>query len=116
VGASSVPSLPLQTTQSATYSDGPVEDLIIAGTAFGFGLFNLVFSLLPKKVQYVSDSLIVFGLLLIGFHEFRGLVGFFGFKHDRKLALKALSLSATKEDVHGVFAGSVDTFGFANTF
>jgi hypothetical protein len=37
----------------------------------------------------------------------RGLVNFFGFKHDRKQALKALSLAATKEDVHGVFAGSV---------
>lgn len=45
--------------QSVTYSDGPVEDLIIAGTAFGFGLFNLVFSLLPKKIQYVSNSLII---------------------------------------------------------
>lgn len=28
-----------------------VEDMILAGTAFGFGLFNLVFSLLPKRVQ-----------------------------------------------------------------
>jgi hypothetical protein len=52
-------------------ADGPVEELILAGTAFGecypdrsiipdtksyvsgFGLFNLVFSLLPKKIQYV---------------------------------------------------------------
>ncbi|KAF5323694.1 hypothetical protein D9619_012882 [Psilocybe cf. subviscida] len=65
--------------------DGPVEDLIVAGTAFGFGLFNLVFSLLPKKAQ--------------------GVVGFLGFQHDRKLALQALSLSAKKDDVHGVFAG-----------
>ncbi|KAG6863107.1 hypothetical protein C0991_008147 [Blastosporella zonata] len=65
--------------------DGPVEDLIIAGTAFGFGLFNLVFSLLPKKVQ--------------------SLVGFLGFKHDRKLALRALAVSAGKTDVHSVFAG-----------
>ena len=39
------------------------------------------------------------------------MVGFFGFKHDRKLALKALSLAASKEDVHGVFAGSVNAFG-----
>ncbi|KAK7443214.1 Mitochondrial outer membrane protein iml2 [Stygiomarasmius scandens] len=67
--------------------DGPVEDLILAGTAFGFGLFNLVFSLLPKKVQ--------------------SLVGFFGFKHDRKLALQALAVSAAKKDVHSVFAGLV---------
>jgi hypothetical protein len=49
--------------------DGPVEDLIVAGTAFGeqifrnlyycshpaigFGLFNLVFSLLPAKIKSV---------------------------------------------------------------
>ncbi|KAG5650191.1 hypothetical protein H0H81_000362 [Sphagnurus paluster] len=67
--------------------DGPVEDLIIAGTAFGFGLFNLVFSLLPKKVQ--------------------SLVGFLGFKHDRKLALRALAVAADRKDVHSVFAGLV---------
>jgi Protein of unknown function (DUF3808) len=53
----------------------------------GYGLFNLVFSLLPKKVQ--------------------GLVGFLGFQHDRKLALRSLSLSAGKQDVHGVFSGFV---------
>ncbi|KAJ6613668.1 outer membrane protein Iml2/Tetratricopeptide repeat protein 39 [Mycena sp. CBHHK59/15] len=77
--------------------DGPVEELIIAGTAFGFGLFNLVFSLLPKKVQ--------------------SLVGLLGFKHDRALALRALAVAAgvsedvaggaTGRDVHGVFAGLV---------
>ncbi|KAF4615660.1 hypothetical protein D9613_012532 [Agrocybe pediades] len=85
--ASSTPALPLKPGTSNILPDGPVEDLIVAGTAFGFGLFNLVFSLLPKKIQ--------------------GLVGFLGFKHDRKLALQALSLSATKQDVHGVFAGLV---------
>jgi hypothetical protein len=58
----------------------------VAGTAFGFGLFNLVFLLLPKKVQ--------------------GLVGFLGLKHDRKLALRALSVAASKKDVHGVFASA----------
>ncbi|KAG6887246.1 hypothetical protein C0995_016642 [Termitomyces sp. Mi166 len=67
--------------------DGPIEDLIIAGTAFGYGLFNLVFSLLPKKVQ--------------------GVVGFLGFKYDRRLALKALAVSAGKSDVHSVFSGLV---------
>ncbi|KAF6750566.1 mitochondrial outer membrane protein IML2 [Ephemerocybe angulata] len=69
------------------FEDGPVEELIVSGTAFGYGLFNLVFSLLPKKVQ--------------------GLVGFLGFQHDRALALRALALSATKQDVHGVFSGLV---------
>ncbi|SJL17453.1 related to Mitochondrial outer membrane protein IML2 [Armillaria ostoyae] len=67
--------------------EGPVDELIISGTAFGFGLFNLVFSLLPKRVQ--------------------GVVGFFGFKHDRKLALQALAVSAAKTDVHSVFAALV---------
>ncbi|KAH9484607.1 Inclusion body clearance protein IML2 [Psilocybe cubensis] len=87
VGASSTQSLPITSGTGHTVPDGPVEDLIIAGTAFGFGLFNLVFSLLPKKIQ--------------------GVVGFLGFKHDRKLALQALSLAASKYDVHGVFAGLV---------
>ncbi|TFK66270.1 hypothetical protein BDN72DRAFT_844550 [Pluteus cervinus] len=67
--------------------DGPVEELIISGTAFGYGLFNLVFSLLPKRVQ--------------------GIVGFFGFKHDRKQALHALSVSAARNDVHAVFSSLV---------
>ncbi|KAJ3508360.1 hypothetical protein NLJ89_g5802 [Agrocybe chaxingu] len=49
--AASTPTLPLQTVNSAVAPDGPVEDLIVAGTAFGYGLFNLVFSLLPKKIQ-----------------------------------------------------------------
>ncbi|KAH9989095.1 hypothetical protein BJV74DRAFT_838881 [Russula compacta] len=65
--------------------DGPIEDLIISGTAFGHGLFNLVLSLLPAKVKSV--------------------VGFFGFNHDRKLALRALAVSANGSDVHSVFAG-----------
>lgn len=65
--------------------DGPIEDLIISGTAFGYGLFNLVLSLLPAKVKSV--------------------VGFFGFNHDRKLALRALAVSASGNDVHSVFAG-----------
>ncbi|KAK7036209.1 mitochondrial outer membrane protein [Favolaschia claudopus] len=83
--------------------EGPVEEMIVAGVAFGFGLFNLVFSLLPKRVQ--------------------SLVGLLGFKHDRALALRALAVSAglnildddgtlssegsTGRDVHGVFAGLV---------
>ncbi|THU91198.1 hypothetical protein K435DRAFT_674578 [Dendrothele bispora CBS 962.96] len=74
-------------SDAASATDGPVEDLILAGTAFGFGLFNLVFSLLPKKVQ--------------------SFVGLFGYKHDRKLALQALAVSAAKQDVHSVFAGLV---------
>ena len=48
-------------------------------------LFNLVFSLLPAAL--------------------RGVVGFLGFKHDRKLALKALAVSANQNDVHAVFSG-----------
>ncbi|KAJ6453252.1 hypothetical protein C8R47DRAFT_249056 [Mycena vitilis] len=79
-------------------SPGAVEEMVVAGTAFGFGLFNLVFSLLPKKVQ--------------------SLVGLLGFKHDRALALRALAVSAGintlgegggpgGRDVHGVFAGLV---------
>ena len=32
-------------------------------------------------------------------------MGFFGFNHDRKLALRALAVSASGNDVHSVFAG-----------
>jgi hypothetical protein len=32
-------------------------------------------------------------------------VGFFGYNHDRKLALRALAVSANGTDVHSVFAG-----------
>lgn len=35
----------------------------------------------------------------------RGVVGFLGFQHDRKLALQALAVAAAKSDVHSVFAG-----------
>jgi hypothetical protein len=35
----------------------------------------------------------------------RNVVGWFGFQHDRKLALHALAVGAAREDVHGVFAG-----------
>ncbi|KAI0807804.1 hypothetical protein C8Q74DRAFT_1443558 [Fomes fomentarius] len=65
--------------------EGSVDELVLSGTAFGYGLFNLVFSLLPVKI--------------------RGVVGFLGFNHDRKLALRALAVSAAKTDVHAVFAG-----------
>lgn len=37
----------------------------------------------------------------------RGVVGLFGFNSDRRLALKALAVAATKDDVHAVFAGSI---------
>ncbi|CAL1705498.1 unnamed protein product [Somion occarium] len=65
--------------------EGPIEELIMSGTAFGYGMFNLIFSLLPPSV--------------------RNVVGFLGFKHDRRLALRALAVSAAQNDVHSVFAG-----------
>ncbi|KAI0748463.1 outer membrane protein Iml2/Tetratricopeptide repeat protein 39 [Daedaleopsis nitida] len=77
-----VPTVP---TTPIVAAEGSLDELILSGTAFGYGLFNLVFSLLPAKV--------------------RGVVGFLGFNHDRKLALRALAVSAAKTDVHAVFAG-----------
>ncbi|KAI0345249.1 hypothetical protein BDW22DRAFT_1354152 [Trametopsis cervina] len=71
----------------ASLPEGPIEELIMSGTAFGYVLFNLVFSLLPAGV--------------------RGVVGFLGFKHDRRLALKALAVSANQKDVHSTFASLV---------
>jgi len=80
-------SKPLSPTPVATPlpADGPVEELIIAGAAFGYGLFNLILSLLPTKI--------------------RGVVGFFGYKSNRRLALHALAVASTKDDAHAVFAG-----------
>jgi hypothetical protein len=37
--------------------------------------------------------------------SYRSVVGFFGFNHDRRLALRTLALSASGSDVHSVFAG-----------
>lgn len=70
----------------------------------GFGIFNLVFSLLPGKVKYVLRALTsinTYSPLL----SLRGVVGFLGFQHDRRLALQALAVSAARTDVHSVFAG-----------
>ncbi|EJD00340.1 uncharacterized protein FOMMEDRAFT_142311 [Fomitiporia mediterranea MF3/22] len=71
--------------QSVLEPEGPVEELIVSGAAFGYGLFNLIFSLLPAKVKTV--------------------VGLFGFQHDRRLALQALAVSAARKDVHAFLAG-----------
>ncbi|TRM65852.1 hypothetical protein BD626DRAFT_546289 [Schizophyllum amplum] len=57
-----------------------VDGLIAAGTAFGYGLFNL-------GVQ--------------------GVAGLLGYKHDRALALRALAYAAARDDTHSVFAGLV---------
>lgn len=32
-------------------------------------------------------------------------MGFFGYDYDRKIALRALAVSAAKSDVHSIFAG-----------
>ena len=58
----------------------------------------------------MSCCLLFFGLSgrdVDGACECRGLVGFLGFQHDRGLALKALALSASKSDVHGIFSALV---------
>ncbi|KZV92878.1 hypothetical protein EXIGLDRAFT_836136 [Exidia glandulosa HHB12029] len=64
--------------------DPQMEEFIIAGTAFGYGLFNLVFALLPARVKSV--------------------VGFFGFTGDLQTALHALAVAAARDDIHAIFA------------
>jgi tetratricopeptide (TPR) repeat protein len=71
----------------------------------GHGLFNLVLSLLPAKVKCVQPSLSYAAEFDIRGVAYRSVVGFFGFNHDRKLALRALAVSASRNDVHSVFAG-----------
>ncbi|KEP50139.1 outer membrane protein IML2 [Rhizoctonia solani 123E] len=82
----STPTLPVtHADNAATVPEGPIEELIVAGAAFGYGLFNLVFSLLPNKVKKV--------------------VGFLGYQSDRRLGLEALHVAAGVEnDVHSSFA------------
>lgn len=81
----SIPSTPIE---KVMIPDGPIEELIVAGAAFGFGLFNLVFSLLPNKVKRV--------------------VGLLGYQSDRRLGLEALNVAAGVEnDVHSSFAALV---------
>ncbi|CUA75866.1 Mitochondrial outer membrane protein IML2 [Coprinopsis cinerea okayama7 len=82
----STPTLPVTPADnSVIVPEGPIEELIVAGAAFGYGLFNLVFSLLPNKVKKV--------------------VGFLGYQSDRRLGLEALHVAAGVEnDVHSSFA------------
>ncbi|KAJ1307250.1 hypothetical protein OPQ81_001363 [Rhizoctonia solani] len=82
----STPSLPAAPSENGVMvPEGPIEELIVAGAAFGYGLFNLVFSLLPNKVKKV--------------------VGFLGYQSDRRLGLEALHVAAGVEnDVHSSFA------------
>ncbi|KAG9313319.1 hypothetical protein JVU11DRAFT_5623 [Chiua virens] len=68
-------------------SNDEIEELILSGAAFGYGLFNLVLSLLPARARVV--------------------VGFLGYQHDRQLALRALAVSAARSDVHAAFSGLV---------
>lgn len=69
--------------------NGYIEELVVCGAAFGFGLFNLIFSFLPAKA--------------------RGLAGILGYKADRALALRSLAVSAaaSSTDPHAVFSGLV---------
>jgi len=80
----STPSSPLPT-------NGMIDSFILAGAAFGFGLFTLAMSLLPPRV--------------------RSLIGWFGLQSDRQLALQALTFAASKEGVHSVFA-SIALLGY----
>ncbi|KAK2459446.1 hypothetical protein APHAL10511_008557 [Amanita phalloides] len=67
--------------------EGPIEELIVSGTAFGYGIFNLILSILPRKIK------LVFGWL--------------GFTYDQRIALQALHVAAKKNDAHSVFAALV---------
>ncbi|KAJ7098853.1 hypothetical protein C8R44DRAFT_888710 [Mycena epipterygia] len=66
-------------------AEGAVEEMIAVGMAFGFVLFNLVFSLLLKKAQ--------------------SLVGLLGFKHDRCAAgVGALQFDSSRVRYQSIWA------------
>lgn len=131
--------------------EGPVEELIVSGTAFGmcgcldrlawcvltladgrlfWGFWMWIAAVdvdqvtecltlcyhccLRRSSAYISRPdtrwkklklTSLFHTVFIG--ERRSVVGFFGFNHDRKLALRCLSVSAAKKDVTAVFSGCV---------
>ncbi|SCV72008.1 BQ2448_4702 [Microbotryum intermedium] len=68
------------------WKDDPITSLVIGGAAFGYGLFGLIFSLLPPKL--------------------RKLISWFGFGNsNRSAALKLLTVAAsTGNDTHAAFA------------
>ncbi|KAI6104321.1 outer membrane protein Iml2/Tetratricopeptide repeat protein 39 [Pisolithus sp. B1] len=68
-------------------ANGPVEEFILSGAAFGYGVLNLILFLFSTNIRRV--------------------IGFLGYSHDRPLALKALAVSAAYRDVHGIVAGLV---------
>lgn len=77
-GSDSPPSTPL-------WDQDHVWTFIIAGTAWGRGIFGLIFSCLPPKI--------------------RRLVGWFGFEANRELSLRLLTLASTTfEGPHAAFA------------
>ena len=104
--------------------DGPPEEVVISGTAFGrayfaltskvywanyrpgYGLFNLVLSMLPGKAKYVTFGPLT-GAPFMRRPRYRTVVGFFGYDYSRRIALQALAVSAAKSDVHSIFAGYV---------
>lgn len=71
---------------SPAWAGDPLTTLVISGAAFGYGLFGLIFSILPPKT--------------------RKLISWFGFSNsNRQAALKLLTVAAsTGTDVHGYFA------------
>ncbi|KAJ7098838.1 hypothetical protein C8R44DRAFT_947548 [Mycena epipterygia] len=50
-------------TRESEARGGPVEEMVVSRTAFGFGLFNLVFSLLPNKVHFAFRGAIMVSIL-----------------------------------------------------
>ncbi|KAI6124716.1 hypothetical protein EDD16DRAFT_1560406 [Pisolithus croceorrhizus] len=87
-------------------TNGPVEELILSGAAFGYGLFNLVF-VLSMLALTNTEWIRRIGHWTTCTVTYRNVVGFLGYSHDRQLALKALAVSAARTDVHAVFAGLV---------
>ncbi|GAA6042126.1 hypothetical protein JCM8097_003120 [Rhodosporidiobolus ruineniae] len=67
------------------WKDDTITSLIISGTAFGCGMFGLIFSSLPPKMRKV--------------------ISWVGFTNSsRPIALKLLTVSASCDDIHGCFA------------
>jgi hypothetical protein len=123
--------------QNGVVTEGPIDELIVAGTGFGVSPSRHVFQLFCSLtclffrlwivqfgiLTFTRTSTVRFRVLrwsplppLITDHLSRSVVGFLGFTHDRNLALQALAVSAAKKDVHSVFAGFVFSFVIYEVF
>ncbi|KAH9170399.1 hypothetical protein EDB89DRAFT_1977829 [Lactarius sanguifluus] len=95
------PATPVSTISASSKSSGFFSRLGLSLSATPSGATTPTSITVPAEDGPIEDLICVRPLVNL----FVSVVGFFGFNHDRKLALRALAVSANGSDVHSVFAG-----------